>query len=552
MGSPSACRSQAGVWCDGEPDSQRKALYVVRDMARLQLFQLDQVVLRRCQNGLLLRCGLAIPVGIGEGEAGIAAQFVPIAPEKVPVEAVEGATSVAVACFDLIVAPLAVVAHPLEIGAAAGVGFAAHQAAIGKLAHAAGVGQLDPLDGIHIDAEIPLIHLVRIEPRQQGKVAGHHQPLDMVGVAMLQRLMNGVAHAGHPGFTAPEETGQRPVGPEKIGLLVVGHLFPVEGTDKLAPAEDLANKPLHLRQRDVGLIGLPVGFGAADHLKRMKHFAVEGKRQTAVKQAPAPLAQGILIAAKVGQAVGEKMGEQLATLAPCDGPRQLAGIRLADGTDPVSGQHGINLAHLVGKGEGSRDWLARRQFGAVLVIKIPAPAKGLAALIEQHLVLLSQGAVEELHPAVGVALPAITGGEKMLALHLGGRDGKASGPAFQLAGEAPLVRALPGKAVGLMCFELSFQQAGQVGPAGALIQGQVTDAVVCFPECRREGAHGGKEGQHLLAMVAAVVGLLAQLRHQIANRRIRGAKPAVTGVQLIAENQTQLHHTGSPLCWQLR
>lgn len=50
------------------------------DMAHLQLLQLDQVVLRRCQNGLLLFCGLAIPVGIGEGEAGIAAQFVPIAP----------------------------------------------------------------------------------------------------------------------------------------------------------------------------------------------------------------------------------------------------------------------------------------------------------------------------------------------------------------------------------------------------------------------------------------------------------------------------------------
>lgn len=53
---------------------------VVRGMARLQLLQLDQVVLRRRQNGLLLFGGLAIPVGIGEGEAGIAAQFVPVAP----------------------------------------------------------------------------------------------------------------------------------------------------------------------------------------------------------------------------------------------------------------------------------------------------------------------------------------------------------------------------------------------------------------------------------------------------------------------------------------
>ncbi len=300
---------------------------------------------------------------------------------------------------------------------------------------------------------------------------------------MLKGLVDGVAHAGHPGFSIPEEAGQRPLGTEKIGALIVGHLLPVEGTDKLAPAEDLADKTLHLCQRDGGLIGLPVGFGCADHLKRMKHLAVEGKRQSAVKQAPATLAQGILIAAKVGQAVGQKMGQQLATLAPGDGPRQSAGIRLADGADPVAGQHGVNLAHLVGKGEGRRDRLARRQFGAVLVIKIPAPAKGLAALIEQHLILLSQGAVEELHPAVGVALPAITGGEKMLALHLGGRYGKARRPAFQLVGEAPLIRALPGKAAGLMCFELSLQQAGQIRPAGALIKGQVTDAVARLGEC---------------------------------------------------------------------
>ena len=267
-----------------------------------------------------------------------------------------------------------------------------------------------------------------------------------------------------------------------------------------------------------------------------------------MKQAPAPLAQGILIAAKVGQAVGEKMGQQLATLTSCDGPRQSAGIRLADGADPVAGQHGINLAHLVGKGEGFRDRLTLRQLGAVLVIEVPAPAKGLAVLIEQHLILLSQGAVEELHPAVGVTLPAIAGSEKMFALHLGSRDGNTRRPAFQLAGEAPLVRALPGKAVGLMRRDLGCQQAGQVGPAGTLIKSQVTDSVARLAKGRREGAHGGKEGKHFLTMVVAVVGLLTHLRHQVADCRIRGAKPAVSGVQLIAENQAQLHQAGSSLC----
>ena len=71
------------------------------------------------------------------------------------------------------------------------------------------------------------------------------------------------------------------------------------------------------------------------------------------------------------------------------------------------------------------------------------------------------------------------------------------------------------------------------------------DPAVCYlmAELRQETDYC----RHLLAMVAAVVGLLAQLRHQIANRRIRRAKPAVTGVQLIAENKAQLHQAGSPL-----
>ncbi|MNX78365.1 hypothetical protein D3C86_1099510 [compost metagenome] len=264
-----------------------------------------------------------------------------------------------------------------------------------------------------------------------------------------------------------------------------------------------------------------------------------------MEQAPAPFAQGVLIAAEVGQAVHQKVLEQRAALAPGDGPGQGAGIRSANGGDAVAGQHGIDVAHLVGKGEGCRYGLALRQSGAVLAVKVPAPAKGLAIFIKQHLVLLSQGAVEELHPAVGVAPPAIPGGEKMLAVHFAGRDGKTCGPLGKLAGKAPLVRALPGKALGLMVGDLGRQQAGQIGPGGALVQGQVADPVARLGEGGGEGAHGGKEGQHLLAMVAAVVRLLAQLRHQVADRGIRRAKPAVTGVQLIPEDEAQFHQACS-------
>ncbi len=76
-----------------------------------------------------------------------------------------------------------------------------------------------------------------------------------------------------------------------------------------------------------------MGLGGADHLEGVEHLAVERKRQAAVEQAPAPLTQGILIAAEVGQAVHQKVLEQCAALAPGDRPGQGAGIGMANGAD---------------------------------------------------------------------------------------------------------------------------------------------------------------------------------------------------------------------------
>jgi len=199
-------------------------------------------------------------------------------------------------------------------------------------------------------------------------------------------------------------------------------------------------------------------------------------------------------------------------------------------------QHGIDILHIVGKQERGRNGLALGQFGPVFAVKVPAPAKGLAPFIEQHTILLAQSAVEKLHPAVGIALPAIPRCEEMFAVDLMGRHGEPRGPLFKLRGQPPLIRALPGKAAGLVVDNLGIEQGRQVRPVPGFIQGEIADSVTRLGEGRGEGAHGGEKGQHLLTMVAAVVGLLAQLRQQIADVGIRGTKPAVTGVELIAED----------------
>lgn len=159
----------------------------------------------------------------------------------------------------------------------------------------------------------------------------------------------------------------------------------------------------------------------------------------------------------------------------------------------------------VGKGEGRRDGLARRQFGAILIIEVPAPAKGLATFIEQHPVLLAQGAVEELHPVVGVALPAITGVRKCsLSTSVAGMARPAAQLFSWLARRHSSGLCQQSCRPDVLRAEPPVSRANR--PAGALIESQVTDAMARLAEGRREGAHGGKEGQHLLAVVAAVVG----------------------------------------------
>ena len=60
--------------------------------------------------------------------------------------------------------------------------------AVGELAHADRVRRLHPFDRVPVDGEVPQVHLRRIDPREKCEVAGHHQPLDVVGIGVITRL----------------------------------------------------------------------------------------------------------------------------------------------------------------------------------------------------------------------------------------------------------------------------------------------------------------------------------------------------------------------------
>jgi len=99
------------------------------------------------------------------------------------------------------------------------------------------------------------MHLLRLDPEQQGIQAGHHQALDVVRIAMAQGLREGIAQAGHVGFAGPVKTGQGSLRGQRIVVGVFRHLGPVDAAHEFAPAQDLPNKALDRRQ---GRIPCPV------------------------------------------------------------------------------------------------------------------------------------------------------------------------------------------------------------------------------------------------------------------------------------------------------
>ena len=136
-----------------------------------------------------------VPVSKYRAEPRIAAQLVLIAVEKVPVKTVEGAAIGPGLVLHIIAAITAIIGHAVDIGAARRIGFRSQKSAIGKLRHADHIGGFDPFIGIGVHGEIPFVQFKWIDAGQKRKCPGDHEAVDMVGIAMLQRLADGFATA---------------------------------------------------------------------------------------------------------------------------------------------------------------------------------------------------------------------------------------------------------------------------------------------------------------------------------------------------------------------
>ena len=104
---------------------------------------------------------------------------------------------------DAIAAPFAIIRHAVDVSAGRNIGFGGNDPAISKLAHADRIGRFDPFIGVGVDLKIPFMHLMRIDPGQQGKIARYHQPLDMMRIGVFLGLNDSLAQAVHLRFSAP-------------------------------------------------------------------------------------------------------------------------------------------------------------------------------------------------------------------------------------------------------------------------------------------------------------------------------------------------------------
>ena len=196
----------------------------------------------------------------------------------------------------------------------------------------------------------------------------------------------------------------------------------------------------------------------------------------------------------------------------------------------------------VGRGRVARPFLA------VVRVEVPHSADGRVVGVDQHAVAAAHVAVEELH-ARHLGREALrefgTLGQEVLAADHRMRQGQRLRGFVQQALHPPLV--------GLHALEARCAAFGrhlrQVGGEGLAVVG-VADLQVAHPvagglQRGGKGAHRSEDRQHLLRVVAHVVGLAAHLHHQVEHVGARDVEPGMGGVELVAEDEAEGGHACS-------
>ena len=296
--------------------------------------------------------------------------------DEVPVEGRERAGIRADRSTGVVRASRAVVAHPVDVGAARDVGLGG-ETRIGVLAHAHHVGCHDPVEGIDEQLQEPVIDLAWLDASEQSPVAEHHQPLDVVRMAGGQDLAERLAKAAHPRLTRPVERRQVERVTEQVRLTESRHPGAVGVAQVLPPTQELPDEALHGGQWDRPLdIGSP--FGVMERGQgRLTGFAsgqqpkVQRHRQQGVGQHRLAVDHGVLVRPEVPKSLRDERVQREQGVGTSDRPREpegRSGVLAEGGVDP--GDH-ICRQRVGQEQRGTREGRARWWDAPVLCIEVP-------------------------------------------------------------------------------------------------------------------------------------------------------------------------------------
>ena len=120
------------------------------------------------------------------------------------------------------------------------------------------VRRFDPFIGVGVDRQIPVVDLVGIDAREQREIAGHHQPLDMMGVGLVERGRDRLAACRPCRSRRSSRTTAAGGRAEGVAPRVVRAPQPVDAAHVFAPAEDLPDEALDgVERRAAGALLAP-------------------------------------------------------------------------------------------------------------------------------------------------------------------------------------------------------------------------------------------------------------------------------------------------------
>ena len=177
------------------------------------------------------------------------------------------------------------IAHAIDVRAAAGIGLCGELTAVGVKRHAENIWHHHPFVGVDVTVPHPVRKLLRIGARDEREISEHHQTFDVVRIGAAVDAVENGGDALHFCFLrVGEQRCEWAMCVEFVKLRVLGHPTPVAIENVFAPTKNLTDETLGAVNRHA-TFGECVGCGV-EHFFRQQQTVVEIGREQRVCEMP--------------------------------------------------------------------------------------------------------------------------------------------------------------------------------------------------------------------------------------------------------------------------